>query len=81
MVQEGLTNVIKHAGPNVQSTVHLTWNARGLDITVHDDGRGATAALSTNPVPNCPRGPLDLPRVKERRRPSLRWAVHQNAAP
>lgn len=54
MVQEGLTNVIKHAGPNVQSTVHLVWNARGLDITVHDDGRGATAALSTNPVPQLP---------------------------
>lgn len=57
MVQEGLTNVMKHAGPNVQSAVHLAWNARGLDITVRDDGRGATSALSTNPVSVLPTRP------------------------
>ena len=46
-VQEGLTNVIKHAGPNVNATVHLGWNARGLEVTVSDNGRGGTVALAT----------------------------------
>ena len=46
VVQEGLTNVMKHAGPHVTATVILAWTARGLDITVTDDGRGATADLS-----------------------------------
>ncbi|MFC8303221.1 sensor histidine kinase [Specibacter sp. NPDC057265] len=40
VVQEGLTNVIKHAGPNAVATVNLIWNARGLEITVQDNGRG-----------------------------------------
>lgn len=40
VVQEGLTNIIKHAGPHAAATVRLSWNARGLDITIHDDGRG-----------------------------------------
>lgn len=60
-VQEGLTNVMKHAGPNVQSTVQLVWNARGLDITVRDDGRGATTALSTKPVPVLPTRSPTIP--------------------
>ncbi|WP_425862248.1 sensor histidine kinase [Arthrobacter sp. TWP1-1] len=46
-VQEGLTNVMKHAGPKVQASVNLSWNARGLTVSVQDDGHGATAALST----------------------------------
>lgn len=50
-VQEGLTNVMKHAGPNVQAAVNLTWNARGLEVAVRDDGRGATVGLS-NPPPS-----------------------------
>ncbi len=54
VVQEGLTNVMKHAGPNVTASVALAWNARGLEITVRDDGRGATAALATAPVPRVP---------------------------
>lgn len=54
VVQEGLTNVMKHAGPNVTASVALTWNARGLEITVRDDGRGATAALSAAPAPRAP---------------------------
>ncbi|WP_253901495.1 sensor histidine kinase [Arthrobacter sp. PAMC 25486] len=54
VVQEGLTNVMKHAGPKVQASVALSWNARGLEVTVHDDGRGATASLSTAPIPRQP---------------------------
>ncbi len=53
-VQEGLTNVMKHAGPNVNASVRLGWKARGLEIMVRDDGRGATAALSTASIPRVP---------------------------
>ncbi|MFJ2617855.1 sensor histidine kinase [Glutamicibacter sp. NPDC087344] len=40
-VQESLTNVVKHAGPNTTATVRLSWTARGLEVRVDDDGRGA----------------------------------------
>ena len=43
VVQEALTNVLKHAGPRAQATVDLQWTPRGLGITVSDDGRGAGA--------------------------------------
>ena len=45
-LQEGLTNAMKHAGPNVQATVNLAWNSRGLEVSVRDNGRGATASFS-----------------------------------
>ncbi len=40
-IQESLTNVIKHAGPDTQTQVHIEWTSRGLNLTVSDDGRGA----------------------------------------
>ncbi|MFZ3417671.1 sensor histidine kinase [Arthrobacter sp. 3Tela_A] len=43
VVQEALTNVLKHAGPSAAAKVELNWTPRGLDITVTDDGRGAGA--------------------------------------
>lgn len=43
MIQEGLTNVLKHAGPNAYTVVGLDWQPRGLQVAVHDDGRGAAA--------------------------------------
>jgi signal transduction histidine kinase len=39
IVQEGLTNVIKHAGPSAHAEVSLRWKARSLEIEVLDDGR------------------------------------------
>ncbi len=41
--QEGLTNVLKHAGPLASAWTVLAWQARGLQIDVLDDGRGAAA--------------------------------------
>ncbi|MDQ5862254.1 MAG: histidine kinase, partial [Actinomycetota bacterium] len=41
--QEALTNVLKHAGPNAQASASLQWQLRGLQLDVHDDGRGAAA--------------------------------------
>jgi signal transduction histidine kinase len=42
-VQEALTNVLKHAGPQAQATVELVYSDVGLTIEVTDDGRGASA--------------------------------------
>ncbi|MFE3645612.1 sensor histidine kinase [Streptomyces sp. NPDC059169] len=40
IVQEALTNVVKHAGAN-RVEVRLLWCDDGLEVTVVDDGRGA----------------------------------------
>ncbi|MBT1160965.1 sensor histidine kinase [Bifidobacterium sp. SO1] len=45
LVQESLTNVRKYAGPNVHVVISERWSDHALDITVADDGRGASAAL------------------------------------
>lgn len=50
VVQEGLTNVIKHAGAHATATVNLVWNSRGLEITVHDDGRGSQEGQPMDPA-------------------------------
>jgi signal transduction histidine kinase len=42
IVQEGLTNALKHAGP-AHAEVVLRYAPRALDVEVRDDGRGATA--------------------------------------
>lgn len=50
VVQEALTNVIKHAGTGASAEVLLTWTADRVEVQVSDDGgRGAThhRALST----------------------------------
>ncbi|MFV0533410.1 MAG: sensor histidine kinase [Cumulibacter sp.] len=40
IVQEALTNALKHGGPQVNASVEVAREARGLRITVEDDGRG-----------------------------------------
>lgn len=42
IVQEALTNALKHAGPGARTRVRLHTNNRGVDIEVLDDGRGVT---------------------------------------
>jgi signal transduction histidine kinase len=44
IVQEALTNSLKHAGL-ARATVRLRYDADALDVRVADDGRGAAAAL------------------------------------
>ncbi len=46
IVQESLTNVLKHAGPAGRAWVRLHWRTDGLEVAVLDDGRGAAAALA-----------------------------------
>ncbi|MGY2066960.1 sensor histidine kinase [Blastococcus sp. SYSU DS0619] len=45
IVQESLTNVLKHAGPAGRAWVRLQWRPDALELSVLDDGRGASAAV------------------------------------
>jgi signal transduction histidine kinase len=53
LVQEALTNTLKHAGPDATARVGLNWKPEQLTITVQDDGpppakrTSATVPLST----------------------------------
>ena len=40
VVQEGLTNTMKHGGPDASATVRLEYGAQDLTVYVADDGRG-----------------------------------------
>jgi signal transduction histidine kinase len=42
IVQEALTNALKHAGPGARTEVRLHTDSRGVDIEVLDNGRGGT---------------------------------------
>jgi signal transduction histidine kinase len=42
IVQEALTNVLKHAGPGARTEVRLGTDSRGIVVEVRDDGQGAT---------------------------------------
>jgi signal transduction histidine kinase len=48
IVQESLTNVLKHAGPACRAWVRLQWRPDALELSVLDDGRGASAAMVTS---------------------------------
>jgi signal transduction histidine kinase len=43
IVQEALTNVLKHAGPGARTAVRLGTDRGGIVVEVLDDGRGASA--------------------------------------
>ncbi len=43
IVQEALTNVLKHAGPNARARVRVAVTEAGVEVSVLDDGRGASA--------------------------------------
>lgn len=47
VVQEALTNVMRHAGRPVQAEASITYHDDALEITVTDDGLGAAASPST----------------------------------
>ena len=48
IVQESLTNVLKHAGPAGRAWVRLQWRPDALELSVLDDGRGASAAVGAS---------------------------------
>jgi signal transduction histidine kinase len=41
IVQEALTNTMKHAGPDANATVHVRYSAGDIHVEVTDDGTGA----------------------------------------
>jgi signal transduction histidine kinase len=49
IVQEGLTNTLKHAGPGARTSVLLDFGREMLTVVVTDDGRGAAVAPSSDP--------------------------------
>ncbi len=44
IVQEALTNVIKHAGRPVRAAVKVTYDPQQIRVEITDDGRGATVS-------------------------------------
>ncbi|MEU8317631.1 histidine kinase [Nonomuraea sp. NPDC048881] len=46
IVQEALTNALKHGGPHVQARVEIDYGGPELVVRVTDDGRGAAAPRS-----------------------------------
>ncbi|HEX2086266.1 MAG TPA: sensor histidine kinase [Solirubrobacteraceae bacterium] len=45
IVQEALTNVVRHAGAGARARVRLVRRRRGVDVEVVDDGRGAPGGV------------------------------------
>jgi signal transduction histidine kinase len=52
IVQEALTNVLKHAGPGAVAAVRLTWTRDALELTVSDDGGAAAPPAAEPDVPS-----------------------------
>jgi signal transduction histidine kinase len=46
IVQEALTNTMKHAGPGASATITLHYTDGALEIEIFDDGRGAADSAS-----------------------------------
>jgi signal transduction histidine kinase len=48
LIQEALTNSLKHAGPQARAWVRIRYNPRALTVEIEDDGRGLAAGLAGN---------------------------------
>ena len=48
IVQESLTNTVRHAGPGASADVRVVYRDDALEIDVTDDGRGAAVRLVAN---------------------------------
>jgi signal transduction histidine kinase len=67
LVQEALTNVLKHAGPAVTAAVALRYGPDSVEVSVTDDGRGAAAAPGAGfPDSGSPDGGHGLLGMRER---------------
>ena len=47
IVQESLTNSLRHGGPSATAMVHIAYGTDALDLDIRDTGRGVTAVGST----------------------------------
>ena len=46
VIQESLTNAVRHGGPGTSARVHLACGDEALEVVVEDDGRGAAVAAA-----------------------------------
>lgn len=60
VVQEALTNALRHAGPAASAWVTVGCRDGVLDVEVTDDGRGAAAGLSDGAPPGTGRGVIGM---------------------
>ena len=60
VVQEALTNVLRHAGPAASACVTVGCRGGVLDVEVTDDGRGAAAELVGADPPGAGRGIIGM---------------------
>ena len=44
VLQEAVTNVLKHAGPTATAEVRVTYTPEAIELTVRDDGMGALSS-------------------------------------
>ncbi|OHV37128.1 MULTISPECIES: sensor histidine kinase [Pseudofrankia] len=56
IIQEALTNVLKHAGPGAPAQVRLCAERNGIAIEIHDEGRGTAGAATGQAAPPGPGG-------------------------
>lgn len=54
VVQESITNVLKHAGPQATAQVTVAYTATTIEIEVTDDGRGAAVSGTVAATPEAP---------------------------
>jgi signal transduction histidine kinase len=57
VVQEGLTNALKHGGAGTRATVRLTYAPDGLRLEIVDDGRGRSNGRGERPIADPPAAP------------------------
>ncbi|MEV5572019.1 sensor histidine kinase [Spirillospora sp. NPDC052269] len=48
LIQEALTNTLKHAGPQARAWVRLRYSAEDLTVEIEDDGRGTATIVADN---------------------------------
>ncbi|MFC4909458.1 sensor histidine kinase [Actinomadura gamaensis] len=48
LIQEALTNTLKHAGPQARAWVRLRYTAEDLTVEIEDDGRGTATIVADN---------------------------------
>jgi signal transduction histidine kinase len=83
IVQEALTNSLKHAGPNANAQVRVRYRSTGVDLEITDDGAEQPVQLPLDP----PVGGHGLAGMSERARayggrveagplPGAGWRVH-----
>ncbi|WP_258066947.1 sensor histidine kinase [Arthrobacter sp. GMC3] len=72
IVQESLTNALKHGGADAQASVHFDWSGPGLAVQVCNATKEPSAGQSPSGAPGMGRG---IPGMSERARLAGGWLV------